>query len=72
MLNPSNARATFVQSTWMQIYEDHLNPVTLVFFGFQLYFNQVLVHNFVLAKLATSSIRVKASSHKPGYSLTAI
>ena len=31
-LNPSNAEATFVQSTGMQIFfENHLNPVMLVF-----------------------------------------
>ena len=32
--NPSNAKATFIQSTRMQkIFEIHLNPVMLVFIG---------------------------------------
>ena len=34
MLNPSNAEATSIQSTSMQkIFENHLNPVMLVFIG---------------------------------------
>ena len=31
--NPSNAKATFVQSTRMQRFLNHLNPVMLVFIG---------------------------------------
>ena len=68
--NPSNAEATFIQST--RIFENHLNPVMLVFIGKLLlstlrwvpichgfgHFSGVLLH-FVLAKLATSGIRVK-------------
>ena len=34
IFNPSNAKATFIQSTRMQrFFENHLNPVMLVFIG---------------------------------------
>ena len=33
VFNPSNAEATFVQSTRTQKIEKHLNPVMLVFIG---------------------------------------
>ena len=32
-VNPSNAKATFVQITRMHIFENHLNPVMLLFNG---------------------------------------
>ena len=71
-LNPSNAEATFVRSTKALIFEKHLNLVMLGFIeylslstlrwvphvpGFQS-FLVVFLHHFVLAKLATNSIRV--------------
>ena len=71
-INPSNAKATFVQSTRTQRFlENHLNPVLLVFIGKLLLstlrwvpmcqgfdnFSGSLLH-FVLVKLATSSVRV--------------
>ena len=54
LFNPSNAEVTFIQSTRMQrlLILNQLNPVMLVF-SFQLF-----LHHFVLAKLATSSIKV--------------
>ena len=66
---PSNAEATFLQKNRnAKIFEKHLNPCMLVFSGkfslstliFQLFF---LLH-FVLAKLATTSIRKQAVSLK--------
>ena len=73
IINPSNAKATYVQSTMTQRFlKNHLNPVMLVFIrklslstlrwipmcqGFS-HFSGFL-HHFVLAKVATSSIRVK-------------
>ena len=71
-LNPSNAKATFVQST-MQIFENHLNPVTLVFIG-KLWlstvrfvpmcqgFGQIFFFHLFEKLLATSSIRVNLAA----------
>ena len=74
ILNPSNAEASFFQSTIVykdtNTFENHLNPVMLVFIGklsdcsqmsthlpgLQSYFR--IFHHFVLAKVATTSIRV--------------
>ena len=64
--NPSDAEATFVLSIRTQIFENRYNAVMFVFivklplstqneFPLFIWF----LHHFVLAKLATSSIRVK-------------
>ena len=68
-VNPSNAGATFVQSTRTQRFANHLNPVMLVFLessrwvlldeyhvpGFQSFSHVYSLNNFVLAKVATSN-----------------
>ena len=71
--NPSNAEATFVKSTkaqrflknnfepchvgihWIPSDEYPCARVSVIFLGF--------LHHFVLAKLATTSIRVKVDQH---------
>ena len=59
--NPSNAEATFVQSTrTKKTFENHFNPIMFVFIEYSQLsqgFSHVLgsVHHFVLAKLVTSS-----------------
>ena len=63
LVNPPNAEATFVQSTGMQrFFENHLNPVMLVFIGelspSTLSHFSGFLHHFVLATLANSSMRV--------------
>ena len=69
--NPSNAEATFFQSIMTLPFENHLNPVVLVlieklslstlrwvpYARVSVIFHSFL-HNFVLSKLASSSIRV--------------
>ena len=73
-VNPSNAEAIFIQSTRRQIFENHINPVMLVFIEsshyvlsyeypcarFFIHFSSFLpfLRHFVLANVATSSIRV--------------
>ena len=74
MNNPSSAKATFGQSTYKnaKIFENHLNPVMLVFIGYLSLstliwvptcqsFSHLLgfLYHFVLTKLATNSIRLK-------------
>ena len=51
-INPSNAEATFVQSTRTQnLFENHLNPVILIFIG-ELLLKQVLSDKYPYARLA--------------------
>ena len=73
-VNPSNAEATCIQRRGMQRLEKHLNPVMLVFIGkiSLSTFRWVpmcqgfshFMHYFSLAKLATSSIRVKVVGNR--------
>ena len=76
--NPSNAEATLVQSTRMQSYLKHVNPVKLVFIG-KLSLStlrwvpmgqsfthfSVFLHHIVLVNFFTSSISVKGDFLKP-------
>ena len=75
-VNPSNAEATFVQSTWTKSFFENLNPIMLVFIwklsmsalrwvpicqGSSL--SSGFLHLFVVFKVVTSSIRVKLKLH---------
>ena len=54
-INPSNAKATFVQSTTTKFFEIQLNPIM---FGIHWIALAGFLLHFISAKLDTSSIRV--------------
>ena len=59
-LNPSNTKATFVQITRTQIFLKTIQTLSC-WYSLVSVILQGFSHHFVLAKVATSSIRVKMS-----------